>query len=54
MEFVGGFVDRLLGTGTLIIEAASQVPLEFCDIPRVQRVHTLLYYEVFDSPSADG
>ena len=34
---------------TLIIESASQDPLEFHDIPRVERVHSLLYHEVFDT-----
>ena len=42
-------IDRLLGCGTLIIESASQDPLEFTDIPRVERVHALLYHEVFDT-----
>jgi uncharacterized membrane protein YdbT with pleckstrin-like domain len=54
VEFVHGFIDRILRTGTLIIESASQEPLEFYDIPRVEQVHTLLYHEVFDSPSARG
>ncbi len=44
-----GLSDRLLRTGTLIIESASQDPLEFHDIPRVERVHSLLYHEVFDT-----
>ncbi|WP_409434861.1 PH domain-containing protein [Mycobacterium sp. SMC-14] len=48
VEFVHGFIDRILRTGTLIIESASQEPLEFYDIPRVEQVHTLLYHEVFD------
>ena len=49
VEFRHGIFDRVLRTGTLIIESASQDPLEFHDIPRVERVHSLLYHEVFDS-----
>jgi uncharacterized membrane protein YdbT with pleckstrin-like domain len=49
VEFRHGLLDRMLRTGTLIIESASQDPLEFDDIPRVERVHSLLYHEVFDT-----
>ena len=49
VEFRHGLSDRLLRTGTLIIESASQDPLEFHDIPQVERVHSLLYHEVFDT-----
>ena len=49
VEFRHGLLDRVLRTGTLIIESASQDPLEFHDIPRVERVHSLLYHEVFDT-----
>ncbi|MCH9641530.1 MAG: PH domain-containing protein [Actinomycetia bacterium] len=49
VEFQHGLVDRVLGTGTLIIESAAQDPIEFNDIPRVERVHSLLYHEVFDT-----
>jgi uncharacterized membrane protein YdbT with pleckstrin-like domain len=49
VEFRHGLLDRMLRTGTLIIESASQDPLEFHDIPRVERVHSLLYHEVFDT-----
>ena len=49
VEFRHGIFDRVLRTGTLIIESASQDPLEFHDIPRVERVHSLLYHEVFDT-----
>jgi uncharacterized membrane protein YdbT with pleckstrin-like domain len=49
VEFRHGIFDRMLRTGTLIIESASQDPLEFHDIPRVERVHSLLYHEVFDT-----
>ena len=49
VEFRHGLVDRMLRTGTLVIESAAQDPLEFHDIPRVERVHSLLYHEVFDT-----
>lgn len=49
VEYRHGLVDRMLRKGTLIIESASQDPLEFTDIPRVERVHALLYHEVFDT-----
>ncbi|MGA9871504.1 MAG: PH domain-containing protein [Rhodococcus sp. (in: high G+C Gram-positive bacteria)] len=49
VQFRHALVDRMLGTGTLIIASASDDPLEFDDIPRVQRVHSLLYQQVFDS-----
>lgn len=49
VEFRHRIIDRILRTGTLIIESASQDPLEFNDIPRVEQVHALLYHEVFDT-----
>lgn len=49
VEFRHGLVDRMMRTGTLIIESASQDPLEFNDIPQVEQVHSLLYHEVFDT-----
>lgn len=49
VEFQHGLTDRILRTGTLIIESAAQDPLEFHDIPRVEHVHALLYHEVFDT-----
>jgi uncharacterized membrane protein YdbT with pleckstrin-like domain len=49
VEFRHRIVDRMLRTGTLIIESASQDPLEFYDIPRVEQVHALLYHEVFET-----
>ncbi len=49
VEFRHGLIDRMVRTGTLIIESASQDPLEFHDIPQVEQVHSLLYHEVFDT-----
>jgi uncharacterized membrane protein YdbT with pleckstrin-like domain len=42
VEFRHRIIDRLFRTGTLIIESASQDPLEFYDVPRVEQVHELL------------
>ncbi len=53
VQFRHSVVDRVLGTGTLIVESASDDPLEFDDVPQVQRVHALLYNEVFDAAQHD-
>lgn len=49
VQFRHGPLDRLLRTGTLIIVASSDDPLEFDDVPQVERVHSLLYHQVFDA-----
>ena len=46
VEFRHTLFERLLGVGTLVIESASDEPLEFHDIPGVEQVHALLYQEV--------
>jgi uncharacterized membrane protein YdbT with pleckstrin-like domain len=53
VRFEHGLIDRIFGCGTLIIESASQEPLEFDDIPKVEKVHTLIYREVNDNPHDD-
>jgi uncharacterized membrane protein YdbT with pleckstrin-like domain len=53
VEFRHGLLERIVRTGTLIIESASQDPLEFHDIPRLEQVHSLLYHEVFDTLGTD-
>lgn len=53
VRFRHSLTDRLLRTGTLVVESASQEPLEFDDIPRVAEVHTLLYHQVLDSGRDD-
>jgi membrane protein YdbS with pleckstrin-like domain len=53
VRFEHGLIDRIVGCGTLIIESASDEPLEFDDIPRVERVHSLLYREINDNPDDD-
>ncbi|HEX3787298.1 MAG TPA: PH domain-containing protein [Pseudonocardiaceae bacterium] len=53
VRFEHGLIDRMWGAGTLIIESASDEPLEFDDIPHVEYVHSLLYREVNDNPEDD-
>lgn len=53
VSFRHGITDRLVGCGTLIVESASDEPLEFDDVPRVEHVHTLLYREINDDPRDD-
>jgi membrane protein YdbS with pleckstrin-like domain len=53
VRFEHGLIDRIWGAGTLIIESASDEPLEFDDIPQVEYVHSLLYREVNDNPNDD-
>ncbi len=48
VRFRHTIVERVLGTGTLIIESASDEPLEFDDIPQVEKVHSMLYREVVE------
>nr|WP_228460720.1 PH domain-containing protein [Gordonia crocea] len=48
VEFRHGLLDRMLRTGNLVIESASDDPLTFHNIPDVERVHALLYEEVLD------
>ncbi|HTQ15844.1 PH domain-containing protein [Mycobacterium sp.] len=54
VEFRDKVSERMFRTGTLIIESASQDPLEFYDIPRLREVHSLLYHEVFDTGSPES
>ena len=53
VQFRHDFIDRMFKAGTLIIESASDEPLEFNDIPRVEEVHALLYDELNDALSDD-
>lgn len=48
VQFRHSLFQRLLGCGTLVIESASDEPLEFDDIPQVERVHSMLYRELHD------
>jgi uncharacterized membrane protein YdbT with pleckstrin-like domain len=53
VEFRDRIFERIFRTGTLIIESASQDPLEFYNIPRLREVHALLYHEVFDTGASE-
>ena len=46
VQFRHTVIERIMGCGTLIIESASDEPLELDDIPQVERVHSLLYYDM--------
>jgi uncharacterized membrane protein YdbT with pleckstrin-like domain len=48
VQFRHTILERFLGCGTLVIESASDEPLEFTDVPQVEKVHALLYQEVAD------
>lgn len=48
VQFRHGIIDRIFKTGTLIVESASDDPLEFNDIPNVEKVHSMLYNELYD------
>ncbi|ADG99406.1 membrane-flanked domain protein [Segniliparus rotundus DSM 44985] len=54
VEFRHGLLDRVLRTGVLVVESASDEPLEFEDIPHVEQVHAMLYREVFDLDGHSG
>ncbi|GAC56740.1 hypothetical protein GOHSU_12_01300 [Gordonia hirsuta DSM 44140 = NBRC 16056] len=54
VEFQHGLVDRILRTGSLEVQSASEEPLTFADIPRVESVHALLYRQVLDRYEAIG
>ncbi len=53
VQFRHGVIDRMFRTGTLIIESASDDPLEFKDIPRVEKVHAMLYNEIHEELQDD-
>ncbi|MGC4174970.1 PH domain-containing protein [Demequina sp.] len=54
VQFRHGLIDRAFKTGTLVIESASDDPLEFNDIPNVEAVHKMLYEELYDELHDDG
>ena len=54
VQFRHGVIDRMFKTGTLIIESASDDPLEFNDIPQVEAVHKLLYDELYNELHDSG
>lgn len=48
VQFRHTILERILGCGTLVIESASDEPLEFDDIPGVEKVHSVIYAEMSD------
>jgi uncharacterized membrane protein YdbT with pleckstrin-like domain len=48
VQFRHTMIERMLGCGTLVIESASDEPLEFDDIPGVEKVHSVIYSEMSD------
>lgn len=54
VQFRHGLVDRVFGTGELIIGSSSEEPLEYADIPKVEQVHALLYHQVFEASPRHG
>jgi uncharacterized membrane protein YdbT with pleckstrin-like domain len=52
VQFRHTIFERIVGSGTLIIESASDEPLEFDDVPGVEKVHMLLYDELADTSQA--
>lgn len=53
VQFRHSLIDRMFRTGTLIVESASDEPLEFDDIPHVAKVHAMLYNELNDTLDDD-
>ena len=53
VQFTHDLIARILRTGTLVIESASDDPLEFSDIPQVEAVHSLLYHELHEALDDD-
>jgi uncharacterized membrane protein YdbT with pleckstrin-like domain len=43
VQFRHTLFERMLGCGTLILESSSDEPVEFDDIPGVERVHSMIY-----------
>jgi len=54
VQFRHGLIDRMFKTGTLVIESASDDPLEFDDIPNIEDVHKLLYDKLYNELHDEG
>jgi uncharacterized membrane protein YdbT with pleckstrin-like domain len=54
VQFRHGLIDRMFKTGTLIVESASDDPLSFSDIPKVEAVHKLLYEKLYNELHDNG
>jgi len=53
VRFEHDLLDRIFGSGTLIIESASDDPLNFDDIPQVEKIHSWIYKQLNDNPYDD-
>src|SRR5699024_1213670 len=53
VQFSHTVLDRLFGCGTLSIESASEEPVTFDDIPRVEWVHNEIYQQMGPDPHSD-
>lgn len=53
VRFEHDLLDRIFGSGTLIIESASDEPLQFEDIPQVEKIHSWIYRQLNDNPYDD-
>jgi len=54
VQFRHGVIDRMFKTGTLVIESASDDPLEFDDIPNIEEVHKMLYDKLYNELHDEG
>lgn len=54
VQFRHGLIDRMFKTGTLVIESASDDPLEFDDIPNIEDVHKMLYDKLYNELHDEG
>ncbi|MFY9263614.1 MAG: PH domain-containing protein [Actinomycetaceae bacterium] len=46
-----GFMDRLSGAGTIILETSADNPLQLHDVPKVEQVHVELTDLLFHGPT---
>ncbi|MGH3432684.1 MAG: PH domain-containing protein [Thermocrispum sp.] len=53
VRFEHDLLDRIFGSGKLIIESASEEPLQFDDIPQVEKIHSWIYRQLNDNPHDD-
>ncbi|WP_278315386.1 PH domain-containing protein [Lolliginicoccus levis] len=42
-----GMLDRLVGTGTLLIAPIGEPPFEFAHVPEARLTHAVIYHQVF-------
>ncbi|WP_149360719.1 PH domain-containing protein [Lolliginicoccus suaedae] len=47
-----GMLDRLAGTGTLLIAPIGEPPFEFAHVPEARLTHAVIYHQVFGNQPA--